>query len=57
MTYLVVALIVFYMLVALDKITGKSLFNTPQDNMRRVALSFIWPLTLLILVFVFNNRK
>lgn len=50
MGYLINALFMFILLSSLDRILGKEYFLTNIDKMRRVGLSFIWPITLIILI-------
>jgi len=44
------------MLLSIDKISGKEIFNSDNDRMIRVGLSLIWPLTLIILLIIFKRR-
>jgi hypothetical protein len=44
------------MLVWMDNVSGKDMFNTNHDKMIRVGLSFIWPLT-LITIFIMLIRR
>ena len=55
-TYLVISLIIYLMLLSIDKISGKEIFNSDNDRMIRVGLSLIWPLTLIILLIIFKRR-
>ena len=57
MTYLIISLLMYFILLSLDKLNGNDAFISDIDRMRRVMLCLIWPLTLLILYIVFKNKR
>jgi hypothetical protein len=56
-TYFITALIMYVMLIWLDKLSDKEAFVTENDKLLRVGLSIIWPITLLILLVMYGNKK
>jgi hypothetical protein len=57
MTYLIVSVIVFVMMYLLDKINGEDMFMTNHMKMIRVGMSFIWPITLLLLIDKYSSGR
>ena len=54
--YLVMSLLIYGVLAFLDYDDGLFNFMSEFDHMKRVGLSFIWPITLLILILRAINK-